>query len=133
MGKPCHVLQGKLGHALEAAGPTDVEYMAAVDRQRAMYNGTRQWKELQRCMHDHVAHKHSGLQLIPTSHCIRLSQANARCNIAFLANVPSVARHLDPKVQHSTKEEDVWDEYHDATLLALGGGLWGQHAWYAVF
>ena len=50
MGEPCHVLQRKLGHALEAAGPTHADYMAAVDRQRALYNGARQWKELQKCV-----------------------------------------------------------------------------------
>ena len=27
-GEPCHVLQHKLGHALQAAGPTHVEYVA---------------------------------------------------------------------------------------------------------
>ena len=31
--------------ALEVAGATYVDYMAAVDRQRALYNGARQWKE----------------------------------------------------------------------------------------
>ena len=87
MGEPCHVLQRKLGHALEAAGPTHVDYMAAVDRQRALYNGARQWKELPKCVHDNVHDKRSGLQLIRTSHRIRCSQANARCNTAFLANV----------------------------------------------
>ena len=50
LGEPCHVLQRKLGHALEAAGPTHVEYMASVDRQRALYNGARQWKQLQKCV-----------------------------------------------------------------------------------
>ena len=71
-------------------------------------------------MQDHVHDKHSGLQVIPTSHRIRWSRANARSNTAFLANVSSVAGHLDLKVQHSTKEEDVWDDFHDASLLALG-------------
>ena len=32
MGEPCHMLQRKVGHALEAYGPTHVDYMAAVDR-----------------------------------------------------------------------------------------------------
>ena len=118
MGAPCHVLLRKLGHALEAPGPTHVNYMAAVDWQRSLYNGARQRKELQKCVQDHVPDKCSGLQLIPTSHRIRWSQANARCNTAFLANVPWVARHLDLKVQHSTKEEDVWEDCHDASLLA---------------
>ena len=62
----------------------------------------------------------SGLQLIPTRHRIRWSHANARRNTAFLANVPWVARHLDLKVQYSTKEEDVSKDCHDATLLAWG-------------
>ena len=31
-----------------------------------------------------------------------------------------MARHLDSKVQHSTKEEDVWEDCHDASLLAWG-------------
>ena len=95
LGEPCHVLQRKLGHALEAAGPTYADYIAAVDRQRALYNGARQWKELQKCVQDHcminvvVVVVGSGLQLIPTSHRIRWSQANARCNTAFLTNVPT--------------------------------------------
>ena len=115
LGEPCHVLQRKLGLALEAAGPTHVDYLAAVNRQRGLYNGARQWKELQKCVQKHVQDKRSGLQLIPTSHRIRWSQAHARRNTAFLANVPWVARHLDSKVQHSTKEEDVWDDCHDAS------------------
>ena len=32
LGEPCHVLQRKLGLALEAAGPTHADCMAAVDR-----------------------------------------------------------------------------------------------------
>ena len=120
LGCALHVLQRKLGHALEAAGPTHADYMAAVDRQRALYNGARQWKELQKCVQDHVHDKCSGFQLIPTSHRIRWSQANARRNTAFLAKVPWVARHLDLKVQHSTKEADVWEDCHDASLLAWG-------------
>ena len=114
------MLRRKLGHALETVGPTHVDYMATVDRQRALYNGARQWKGLQKCVQVHVPDKRSGLQRIPTSHRIRWSQANARRNTAFLANVPWVARHLDLKVQHSTKEEDVWEDCHDATLLAWG-------------
>ena len=120
MGEPCHVLQRKLGHALEAAGPTHADYMAAVDRQRALYHGARQWKELQNCMQDHVPDKRSGLQHIPTSHCITWSQANARRNTAFLADVPWVATHLDLKVQHFTKEDDVREDCYDASLLAWG-------------
>ena len=94
--------------------------MVAVDRQRALYNGARQWKVLQKCVQDHVHDKRSGLQLIPTSHCISWSQANVRRNTAFLANVPRVARHLDLKVQISTKEEDAWEDCDDANLLAWG-------------
>ena len=41
LGEPRHVLQRKLGHALEVACPTHADYMAAVDRQRALYNGAR--------------------------------------------------------------------------------------------
>ena len=125
LGEPCNVLQRKLGLALEAAGPTHVDYLAAVNRQRGLYDGARQWKELQKCLRKHMQDKRSGLQLIPTSHRIRWSQAHARRNTAFLANVPWVARHLDFKVQHSTKEEDVWEECHDATLLA-GGVVYGD-------
>ena len=120
LGKPCHVLQRKLGLALEAAGLTHVDYMAAVEWQRGLYSGARQWKELQKCVQKHVQDKRSGLQLIPTSHRIGSSQANARRNTAFLANVPWVARHLDSQLQHSTKEEDVWEDCHDASLLAWG-------------
>ena len=54
LGEPCHVLQRKLGHALEAAGPPLGDYMAAVDRQRALYNGARRLKELQKCVQNHV-------------------------------------------------------------------------------
>ena len=44
------------------------------------------------------------------------------CNSSprVIALVPGVARHLDLKVQHSTKEEDVWEDCHDASLLAWG-------------
>ena len=111
-------MQRKLGHALEAAGLTHANYMAAMDRQRALYNVERQWKELQKCVQDHVHDKRSGLQLIPTSHRIWWWQANAWRNTAFLAHVLWVARHLDLKVQHSTKEEDVWEDCHDESLLA---------------
>ena len=83
LGEACHVLQRKLGLALEAAGPTHVDYMAAVDRQRGLYSGARQWKELHKCVQKHVQDKRSGLQLIPTSHRIRWSQANARRNTAI--------------------------------------------------
>ena len=48
--------------------------------------------------------------------CLQGNEAVA----AFLANVPLVARHLDSKVQRSTKEEDVWENCHDASLLAWG-------------
>ena len=71
-------------------------------------------------MQKHVQDKRSGLQLIPTSHRIGWSQAHAWRNAAFLANVPWVARHLDSKVQHSTKAEDAWADCHDASLLAWG-------------
>ena len=120
LGEPCHVLQRKLGLALEDVGLTRVDYMAAVDRQRGMYNGAAQWKELQKCVQKHVQDKRSGLQLIPTSHHISRSQAHARRNTAFLANVPWVARSLNSKVHHSTEEEDVWEDCHDASLLAWG-------------
>ena len=36
----------------------------------------------------------------------------------FLANVPWVARHLDSKTHLTTKEEDVWEDCHDAGLLS---------------
>ena len=71
-------------------------------------------------MQKHVQDKRSGLELIPTSHRIRWSQANARRKTAFVANVPWVARHLDSKLQHSNKEEVVWEDCHDASLLAWG-------------
>ena len=41
LGEPCHVVQRKLGHALEAAGQVHGDYLAAVGRQRALYNGAR--------------------------------------------------------------------------------------------
>ena len=52
------------------------------------------------------------------SHRIRWSEANARRNKVFLANVPWVARHLDSKTHLTTKEEDVWEDCHDAGLLS---------------
>ena len=124
MGEHCHLLQ-RVGYALLAAGPTHVEYKAAVDRQRALYNRVRQRKELQKFVQDRVQlDKHSGLRRIPTSHHIKWCYANARCNTAFLTVVSWVAQHLYLKVQHSTKEEDVWEDCHGATLLALVDGLW---------
>ena len=39
LGEPCHVVQRKLGHALEAACQVHGDYPAAVGRQRALYNG----------------------------------------------------------------------------------------------
>ena len=36
----------------------------------------------------------------------------------LLANVPWVARHLDSKQHLTTKEEDVWEDCHDAGLLS---------------
>ena len=54
LGEPCHVLQRKLGLVLEAAGPSHVDYMAAVDRQRGLYSGARQWKDLHQCVQKHV-------------------------------------------------------------------------------
>ena len=121
LGEPCHVLQRKSGDAWEAVGPTHVEYMATVDQQRALYNVVRQWEEFQTCVQDHVQpDKHSGLLMISTSNHIRGSQANAHRNTAFLVNIPWVARHLDSKVQYSTKEEDVCEDCHDATFLAWG-------------
>ena len=120
LAEPCHVLPRKLGLALEAAGPTHADYMATLDRQRGLHNGARQWKELHNCVQNHVQDKHSDLQLISTSHRIGRSQANEQRNTAFLANVRCVAGHLDSKVQHSTKEEDVWEDSHDAIWLAWG-------------
>ena len=86
--EPYHVLECKAGLSLEAASPAHVEHKAAVDRQRPLYNEVRQWKELQKCVHDHVHDKLGGFQLIPTSHRIRWSQATARRNIAFSAMSP---------------------------------------------
>ena len=120
LGEPCHVLQCQLGHALEAGGPTHADYMAAMNRQRALYNGARQWKKLHKCVQHHVHDKRSGLRLIPTIHRMRWSQGTARHNTAFPASVPWVAGHLDSKVQHSTKDEDGWEDCHDASLLAWG-------------
>ena len=37
--EPCHVVQRKLGHALEAAGQVHAHYLVAIGRQRALYNG----------------------------------------------------------------------------------------------
>ena len=48
LGEPCHVVQRKLGPALEAAGQVHGDYLAAVGRQRALCNGARRWKDLER-------------------------------------------------------------------------------------
>ena len=95
------------------------DYLAAVGRQRSLYNGARQWKDLERCVQENTRpDTRSGLRLIPASHRIRWSEANARRNKVFLANVPWVARHLDSKTHLTTKEEDVWEDCHDAGLLS---------------
>ena len=119
LGQPCHVVQRKLCLALEAAGQVHADYLAAVGRQRALYNGARQWKDLERCVQENTRpDTRSGLRLIPASHRIRWSEASARRNKVFLANVPWVARHLDSKTHLTTKEEDVWEDCHDAGLLS---------------
>ena len=119
LGEPCDVVQCKLGHALEVAGQVHGDYLAAVGRQRALYNGARQWKDLERCVQENTRpDTRSGLRLIPASHRIRLFEANARRNKVFLANVPWVAGHLDSKTHFGTKEEDVREDCHDAGLLS---------------
>ena len=68
LGEPCHMLQRKLAHALELAGPRLVQYLAAVERQRALYNGARQWTDLQKCVHENcLPDTPSGLRLIPAN------------------------------------------------------------------
>ena len=119
LGEQCHVVQRKLGLALEAAGQVHGDYLAAVGRQPALYNGARQWKVLERCVQKHSRRDtRSGLRLIPASRRIRWSEANVRRNKVFLASVPWVARHLDSKPHLTTKEADVWDNGHDACLLS---------------
>ena len=75
LGEHCHVLQRKLGHASEGAGPTHVEYMARVNKQRALYNGARQWKELQSVSRIMCSQINAVVcqQMIPTTHRIRWS------------------------------------------------------------
>ena len=119
LGEPCHVVLRKLGLALEGAGQVHGDYLAAVGRQRALYNGAHQWKDLKRCVQKRSRpDTGSGLRLIPASHRIRWSEANACRNKVFLANVPWVARHLDSKTHLTTKDEDVWEDCHDAGLLS---------------
>ena len=108
------------------------DYLGAVGRQRALYNGARQWKDLGRCIQENARPDTcSGLCLIPTSHRVRWSEANTRRNKVFLANVPWVVRHLDSKPHLTTKEEDVWDDCHDAVLqswaVVYGDILHGTH------
>ena len=110
LGEPCHVVQRKPGHALEVAGQVHGDYLAAVGRQCAWYNGARKWKDLERCVQENTRPD-------TRSHRIRWSEANARRNKVFLANVLWVARHLDSETHLSTKEEDVWEDCHDAGLL----------------
>ena len=118
-GEPCHVVQRKLGLALEAAGHVHGDYLAAVRRQRALYNGARQWEDLERCLQKHSRpDTRSGLHLIPASHRIRWFEADAHRNKVFLANVPWVVRHLDSRTHLTTKEEDVREDCHDAGLLS---------------
>ena len=105
LGEPCHVVPRKLGLALEAAGQVHGDYLADVGRQRALYNGARQWKDLKRCVQKQRRRDtSSGLRLIPAIHRIRRSQANARRNKVFLANVPWVVTHLDFKTHLTSKE-----------------------------
>ena len=119
LAEPCHVVQRKLGLALEAAGQVHGDYLAALGRQRALYNGARQWKDLERCvLKSNRPDTRSGLCLMPATHHIRWSEAIARRNKVFLANVPWDARHLDSKTHLTTKEEDVWEDCHDARLLS---------------
>ena len=106
-------------------------------RQRALYNGACQWKDLLRCVQKHSRpDTHSGLRLIPASHRIRWSEANARRNKVFLANVPWVARHLEAKTHLTTKEEDAWEDCHDAGLLSwavvYGDKLHGTRSFHNV-
>ena len=58
--------------------------------------------------------------MIPTSQCMGWFQTNVLRGTFFLANTYWVAQHLDSRVQHSTKEEDVWEDHNDASLLAWG-------------
>ena len=89
LGEPCHVVRRKLGLALEATGQVHGDYLAAMGRQRALYNGARQGKDLERCVQENTRlDTRNGLRLIPASHRIRWSEANARCNKVFLGNVP---------------------------------------------
>ena len=119
LGEPCHVVQRKLGLALEAAGQVHGDYRVAVGRQCALYNGARQWKDLERCVQKHSRpDTRSGLRLIPASHCIPWCEANVRRNKVLLPNVPWVARRLDSKTHLTTKEVDVWEDCHDAGLLS---------------
>ena len=75
LGEPCHVVQRKLGLALEAAGQVHGDYLAAVGGQRGLYNGARQWRDLERCVQKHSRpDTRSGLRLIPARHRIRWSE-----------------------------------------------------------
>ena len=106
--EPCHVVQRKRGHALDAAGQVYSDHLAAVGRHRALHNGVRQWQDLETFVQWNTRRDtHSGLRLIPASHRTRWSEANAHHNKVFLANVPCVARHLHPKTNLSTKGDLV--------------------------
>ena len=56
--EPSHVLKRKLAHALHAAGPTHVSYIAAVDRAHVLCNGAQACKELHKCGHGNVQTKY---------------------------------------------------------------------------
>ena len=70
------------------------------------------------CPREHQTRYTQRVAFEPCQSCIRWSEANARRNKVFLANVPWVARHLDSKTHLTTKEEDVWEDCHDAGLLS---------------
>ena len=132
LAEPCHVVQRKLGHAFEAAGQVLGDYLAAVGHQRAWYNGAHQWKNLEGCVQVNTGpDTHSWLRLIPASHRMQWSEPNARRNKAFWATVPWVAKHLDSKANLNTKEEDVWEDCHDAGLL-VWAVVYGEETYYAA-
>ena len=67
---------------------------------------------------EHRTRQCSGVRLVPAGHRIRWYEANLCRNKVFLANVLCVARHLHSQTHLTTKEEDVWEDCHDAGLLS---------------
>ena len=116
LGYPCHMVQYKFGHPLQAPGPIHVEYVAVctLAKMRIMEPANGTIAKL--CSRSHTPSTRCGLQIFPGGHRIRWSPANTRRTEAFLAYAPWVATHLEL----SKKEEYLWEDSEDASMSVLG-------------